>query len=141
MSYEKIEYTAPDREVIRVTFTGDSKTYFYPKGSDEFTEALSSGFLVNDFSEPALEPLGQTLTQVQFFTLLEYAFNKEPEEIVAMIQASIPDKMERIAAKQKFMRSTSYSRANPLFDVLGQALGITPKQINDAWIMALQVDA
>ena len=95
------------------------------------------------FSAPApdpINPLDEPLNQVQFFTLLEFAFGKNEQDVVAVIESAISDPMQRIAAKNKFLKSVSYHRNNELFSILAPALGITNEQIDAAWAQALTIE-
>lgn len=85
------------------------------------------------------DPLTLPLNQIQFFTLLEVAFGKTSEDVVVIIEQSITDPMQRVAAKNKFLRSQNYERSDPMFAMLAPVLGITSEQIDAAWIQALQI--
>ena len=87
-----------------------------------------------------INPLDEPLNQVQFFTLLEFAFGKNEQDVVAVIESAISDPMQRIAAKNKFLKSVSYHRNNELFSILAPALGITNEQIDAAWAQALTIE-
>lgn len=57
-------------------------------------------------------------------------------QIHAAIDAAISDPVAAAYAKNKVTTSTSYSRANPLFALLGPAMNKTPSQIDAAWRQA-----
>lgn len=98
---------------------------------------------VDVFTAPEPEPINpleEPLNQVQFFTLLEFAFGKNEQDVVAIIESTITDPMQRIAAKNKFLKSDRYHRDNPLFALLAPVLSITDEQIDAAWAQALAIE-
>ena len=58
------------------------------------------------------------------------------EQIQAAIDQAIANPLVATYAKNKVAGSTSYSRANPLFDQLAPLLGKTPANIDAAWRQA-----
>lgn len=56
-----------------------------------------------------------------------------PSDVEAIIDA-IPDKATRELARWDFNRATKFERTNPLIDQIGNALGLTPEQIDAAWM-------
>jgi hypothetical protein len=84
-------------------------------------------------------PTDIALNPVQFFTLLETAFNKTEQDVIDQINASAMTDAEKVAARNRLSRSTLYHRDNPLFDMLAGPLNITSEQIDTAWEQALQI--
>lgn len=56
-----------------------------------------------------------------------------PSDVEAII-AAIPDKKMRELARWDFNRATEFERINPLINQIGNALGLTPEQIDTAWM-------
>ena len=101
----------------------------------QYIRDLKAGNIVVPEPQPVLPPLNR----VQFFTLLELAFKKTPDDIVALIEAAITDSLQRIAAKNKVLHSHEYHRENELFVLLAPQLNITDEQIDAAWHQALTI--
>lgn len=73
-----------------------------------------------------------TLSPVQFrFLLLGIGFSGD--DVNAAI-AGIPDPTEREKASIFWEYATYFERINPLIDQIGALLGLTPEQIDDAWL-------
>lgn len=85
------------------------------------------------------KPTDIPLNPVQFFTLLETAFNKTEQDVIDQINASAMPDAEKVAARNRLSRSTLYYRDNPLFDMLAGPLNISSEQIDTAWEQALQI--
>lgn len=88
---------------------------------------------------PDTDPLTLPLNQVQFFTMMEFAFQLTEEQIVGAIKAAITDELQQLAAINKFKRETVYHRDNSLFSLLAPAFNITDDQLDAAWLQGLSV--
>lgn len=88
---------------------------------------------------PDTDPLTLPLNQVQFFTMMEFAFQLTEEQIVAAIKAAITDELQQLAAINKFKRETAYHRDNALFGLIAPAFNITAEQLDNAWLQGLSI--
>lgn len=78
---------------------------------------------------PALKPY-------QFRAIVELS-GLEPA-ILAAIEA-VPDEVEKVVARNRYRRSDSYRRTDPMFDDLSPAVGVTPEQIHALWGWAVKL--
>lgn len=77
-------------------------------------------------SMPALKPY-------QFRAIVELS-GLEPA-ILAAIEA-VPDEVEKVVARNRYRRSDSYRRTDPMFDDLSPAVGVSAEQIDALWTWA-----
>jgi hypothetical protein len=88
---------------------------------------------------PDTDPLTLPLNQVQFFTMMEFAFQLTEDQIIAAIKAAIADELQQLAVINKFKRETAYHRDNQLFALLAPAFNITDEQLDAAWLQGLSI--
>lgn len=88
--------------------------------------------VVTDQPEP--EPHVPTLTRRQ----LRLGLRSQGITVadVEAIIAAIPDELERDNAHIEWSDATSYERGHPLVDQIGEAIGLTPEQIDGMWSAA-----
>lgn len=72
---------------------------------------------------PALKPY-------QFRAIVELSGLEEA--ILAAIEA-LPDAVEKVVARNRYRRSDSYRRIDPMFSDLSPAVGVSPEQIDALW--------
>lgn len=53
--------------------------------------------------------------------------------------SEIPDPQQKTIAEVEWEYATIFERANPLIDQIGAVLGLTPEQIDDMWMAALEL--
>jgi len=53
--------------------------------------------------------------------------------------SEIPDPQQKAIAEIEWEYATIFERANPLIDQIGAVLGLTPEQIDDMWMAALEL--
>jgi len=118
-------YTAQGHEGVREFLLSDEVV---PSASrDRETGVFSFARLDPDFIANYVEPVPASITGTQAkLTLLEAG---KYQEVVDTISA-IPDPNLQMAAELKFNAATWY-RNEPLFNDIGEAVGLTPEQIDD----------
>ncbi|MEO0368848.1 MAG: hypothetical protein AAF197_08695 [Pseudomonadota bacterium] len=102
-------------------------------------EWIADGNTVEEYVPP--EPVSPTqipLNKVQFKATLGI-LDVTDDQVLDIIDQMIADLKERAIAKAKFQHSDVYHRENPLFDLIGSSMSISPEQIDDAWSEAVDI--
>lgn len=81
--------------------------------------------------EPVDTPEAHPLKRWQFKAMVAYL--GKADAIVTAINA-MPDALTRAVVMARYENSDVYNREDPLFDQLAPAVGLTPEQIDDAWM-------
>ena len=81
--------------------------------------------------EPSTNPVDYPLKRWEFRAMV--SFLDVGASIEAAIQ-SIPDPLQRAVALARYKDSDVYVRDDPLFETLAPAVGLTPQQVDEAWM-------
>ncbi|WP_343115474.1 hypothetical protein [Ostreiculturibacter nitratireducens] len=103
-------------------------------------ELATLGFEAFEWAPPPApdsDPLGQALEPYQFDAMVEILRHRGmAADIEAAIDA-IPDLAQRAIARAKYRRAQSYHRDDPFMTALAAATGMTPADLDAAWLEAL----
>lgn len=91
--------------------------------------------------EPQPSPLERRLNRIQFEFMLEKLGITDAisAAIDAMPETTEAERNEKILARVLFRSGQEFVRDHPLFTQLAPAIGMTPQQIDAAWIEAAQL--
>ncbi len=93
---------------------------------------------------PAPEPVPFSITKGQLYRGLarDYQFSEDHvNAVVAGILSQMPDGPEKTDAQLNWKHAVEIYRINPLVDIVGQVLGLTPEQIDELYRTAVARDA
>jgi hypothetical protein len=111
---------------VKVTLSRDESNALYAEWATEHAATQSA----------ATDPNNLPLNRIQFMAMVEILGKTAAIETAIN---GIADVQQRAVAKAKFYHSSRYDRADPLFDTLAPAVGLTDAEIDAAWLQAAAI--
>ncbi len=126
------DYAVIEENLIVNTVLWDGVTPWTPP--DGATIMLLSAAIAADYKYATLVPTApDALQPVQLRTWLLYA--GKLDQVDELIDG-IPDQMQRAEAKQRWEYTLTIPRTHPMVLMIGQALGMTSAEMDEAFIQA-----
>lgn len=122
---------AADREAVAGSTWKDAPANAVVVGMIE----QADGSFTNPPTPPkSTDPRDHPLKRWQFMAMVDLLGISD--KVLVAIEA-LPDATARAIAKSRYLNSDTYNRGDDLFDVLGPAVGLTPAEIDAAWMQVV----
>jgi hypothetical protein len=91
--------------------------------------------MINTWAKTLFENQQKVFASAKRYQVREWMLDNglNPDNVPALIRSSIPDSLAAEKAINRWLHVEEIPRSHPMVDIVGEILGKTPEQINQAW--------